>query len=105
MAVSPNVMPVKVLDPLGMVGGSPQEIPIQKYMSLSTELGGHILNSVADPGKMKGVWQSIEHEVRVVKPAHSAKNCWVMPMHFRCNKLDLYPIFCKGKSHLIIRLA
>ena len=24
MAVSPIVMPVKVLDPLGMVGGSPQ---------------------------------------------------------------------------------
>ena len=26
MAVSPNVVPVKVLDPLGMVGGLPQEI-------------------------------------------------------------------------------
>ncbi len=35
MAVLSNIVPVKVLDPLGMVGGSPQEITIQKYMSWS----------------------------------------------------------------------
>ena len=35
MAVSSNIVPVKVLDPLGMVEGSPQEITVQKYMSWS----------------------------------------------------------------------
>ncbi len=29
MAVSPIVIPVKVLDPFGMFGGSPQDIAIQ----------------------------------------------------------------------------
>ncbi len=54
--------------------------------------------SVADPGKRKGGFQTIEREARGVKSAKMWGNA-----HFRCSKTRENPILSSGKSHLRLR--